>query len=52
VAIFNMDFIMNENFIYGKAQAGVASTCWVISYATMVVYNCRKSKMNWMVWTK
>jgi hypothetical protein len=27
VAIFNMDFIMNENFIYGKAQAGVASTC-------------------------
>ncbi len=30
---------------YGEAQGGVASTYWVLGYATMVVHNCRKSKM-------
>jgi len=37
---------------YGKNQGGATSTCWILSYATVVIHNCKKFKMCWMVWTK
>jgi hypothetical protein len=42
----------DEQKIYssnGEAQGRVTSTCWVLGYAIMVVHNCRKSRMRWMV---
>jgi hypothetical protein len=37
---------------YGKAQGRATGTCWVLSYATVVVHNYKKSNMCLMVWTK
>ncbi len=47
-------FYDEQNFYssYGKVQRGVTSTCWVLGYATMVIYNCKKSRMHQMVQTK
>jgi hypothetical protein len=37
---------------YGEVQGRVASTCWVLGYAIMVLRHCRKFKMHWMAWIK
>ncbi len=37
---------------YGEAQGGIASTCWVLGYAIMVVHNYGKFRMCQMVQTK
>jgi hypothetical protein len=39
------DGFHNEQKIYlgyGKVQGGVANTCWILSYATMVIHNYKK----------
>jgi hypothetical protein len=44
----------NEQFFYlsyGEDQGGTASTCWILSYAIVVVHNYKKSKMFQMVQT-
>ncbi len=37
---------------YGKDQRRTVSTCWYLSYATVVIHNYRKYKMPQMVQTK
>jgi len=41
---------MNEFYSsYGKTQGGITNTCWILAYATVVVYNYMKFNMCRMV---